>query len=153
MKSLTFNKDSWHFRFVTTFTSWNRHFTHDSDICEYTRQFLKALFICACCCFAGGLVIYSAVDAVMAILFLIFTGNWLIGPFGFMFLLISSALIIATAILWGIECIKDYRYNKRRENEDKEPKPDGFIKNAWKSHVGKYCVKIDFVDEKEKDIA
>jgi len=142
MNTLEFSRKSWHYQLISLFT--DDFISDTTDICTYTKSFLKASLVALICLATYTLLACMVVDVLMAIGFWIFTGFWLINPIGMVFLITLGVVSIVAAIIGTIVFITDYLRERKMYRRDQ---PDGFIKHAVKSHLGKYCVKIEMKDE------
>jgi len=166
MKSLTFNKNSWHFYLATRLGGYvapypymdrygKRGFGGDKgDICTYTQYVLKGMsglmFI-----FALSYVLsICIVEMVFSIAFSIYYQADLfsnIGAGATIFTVLSS---IACGISLIVSNIIEKNSNKRyaaqlaaENNPERVVAPDGFIKHAYKSWKQKFCVQVNFTGE------
>lgn len=147
MKAFTLGVDSWHFKIVNfgekrISPSWG-----DTDICEYTRCFLKGLFWF---CVAGMMITVGAVfvlGSLANIFSAIFLG-YILEPYSFAFIIIVGSLCTAIGITWLVELHRErvrQRYQKMRELQSRddyvEPEP-GFLTLAYRKFKDKTCVRI-----------
>ena len=139
MKSLTFNRNSWHYKIayhIAGYRSW-----HGSDICTYTRYVMGALFVIFIGVALGLCVLYVLFQTLIGIVFSLMTWTWMFTELGFLGLIVLSVLSMIFSVIYIKKKIED----KNRE-VNRIPKPDGFVKNAYKSWKEKYCVRIKFTE-------
>lgn len=137
MKSLTFVKTSWHFLLVSKFTSYNTKFDED-DLCTYVKYVLYGFFNFIS---LAGFIIFSASIVIHTLICLgisAFYGVWVMTPLEIMLL----TMIICYAVGMSLHRAMRGIMNEYKPSI-KLPK-DSFIKNAYKSHKEKFCVKVDF---------
>ena len=137
MKTLKFNRDSWHYKLVNKVLEFNAVYDH-ADICSYTRKVLLAMLV---------LVLYSV--AVLLTIYL--AGNF----FGYIVASIINftfidpnpeAVIVGMFLFMGAVCwLARIIANQTPRVSDKIS--DIFIGEAYKSFKGKYCAKIEFTDK------
>jgi hypothetical protein len=158
MNSLTFNKDSWHYKIATKVVGyrprndddWYEGASDNNDMCTYTRHVMGALLLISVGIALGLYAFYALVEVILGIAFSLMYWSWMfssLGAVGFVFLSIVSA---AYGIKTLVNRINESRLMNRREYFKHRlngiVKPDGFIKNAYKSWKEKYCVRIEFKD-------
>lgn len=141
MKTLTFDKRSWHYAIAKFggFNSWS-----DQDLCTYTRKFMKGLFGAFLIGCLIALVGFGLSHLLLGIIFSIIAGAWVTTEIGIVFGMVLS--IMAGFIVVGTS-VEKYRDNQ----ESKPQKPDGFVKNAYRGWKDKFCVKINVVDTTQLD--
>lgn len=146
MQSLKFSVDSWHYRFIKKYTS-----THDSDvqdICAYVRAFIKAglivLLILAAVTFAS----FLGTQILVGVAFSLYNWMWIFSPVA------EAGMILLTVFSSGIGILAGTEYYKQKSDEKRwreGPKPDGFVKNAYKSWKGKYCARVEIIRPEFED--
>jgi hypothetical protein len=141
MKSLKFSRDSWHYKLVNS-TGYTVFEGDEVDLCEYTWRVIGSIFLQVFLFLLAIILAASVINFLLGIGFSLAYGAWLFNELGFAGLVTS---IIALSI-WGLTALTTWRDNRRYR--EKPQKPDGFIKNAYKSHKEKYCHRVVF-DEKE----
>lgn len=141
MKTLTFNKNSWHYWIVRQLTNYDLYSPGKQDICSYTR----ALFY--------GLLLISLVGSVSLIAFL-FLASPILAFFinsKFLYSIVPTAyeiwfMIFFIGVLAGF-CmslkflIEKIYYMATSKQNIKEPGPVKQMYNHWKE---KTCVKVEF---------
>lgn len=142
MKALTFNTNSWHFRLVTKMTNYNP-FYDDSDICAYSKAFFVALLWLAVIGTLIGMVGYLLAHALIGVVFSIIMGAWFFTMIGEIIMLLAGLLIVAAACVAAGFYLTEQVGAVKRRMADAE---DNFVKSAYQSWKGKYCVKINFKD-------
>ncbi len=143
MKSVKLNVDSWHYKLAKQWADYSPD-VHGSDMCTYMRKVLRGLIV-------GGSV--CAIFAALAVAGFVIVTNMIVAPFSYFFLVKVYGDIIGAIICWsftamcliyGFTSMKIAEYKELRQ--DMVSKPDSFIKSAYESWKGKYCVKLDLVD-------
>lgn len=150
MKSLTFNKSSWHYRIATKVSNYSPYDEEydrgDSpDICTYSRHVAGALLLLTlgAALFLG--ISYILIHVVLGIAFSLMTWSFMFTEIGFAGLIALCMIGFVCGAIYLKNKIEERRNNRRYSNRG-VPKPDGFVKNAYKSWKEKYCVRITFVD-------
>ena len=136
MKTLKFNRDSWHFKLVNTLFGYSVY--EISNICSYTRAVLFSLFL------------------VTLVAILIAFGVFLIGDFlgyliasilNFTFIEPEGTAIAVMMILFISSIVGIAFLIGKFSSRTLEKVSDSFIGEAYKSFKGKYCAKIKFTDK------
>jgi hypothetical protein len=137
MKTLQFNRNSWHYKLVNKVFGFNADYDR-ADICSYTRKVLLAMFMIVVFAVAVLLVTYLAGNFIGYIVASIINFT-IINPDPEP-VIVGTLLIIGTCF-WLAPIIA----NKTHRVSDKIS--DSFICEAYKSFKGKYCAKIEFTDK------
>lgn len=145
MKSLNFNRESWHYKVATELGGLPKWF-ETTNICEYTRAVLKgAIMMMIVAAAAFGLLYWVAITIAWWIAVL-YTGVFIdaSGPIVLSGIVIIFTVVSAVTIL--INRFQGWLYarqcKKHRECDYAPPKPDSFIKKAYRSWKDKTCVRI-----------
>ncbi len=164
MKQLTFNNQSWHYKlakmagyspkstYIDEYGDEYKTGEHDTDICAYTRRVVLGSFMLAFLGMVTGIVGFVFWHVVFGIIFSIIMGTWFFTEIG----IAGLTMIVALSFvgLWILGTIKygEYKDKKRwtAQNSTLPVKPDNFVKHAYKSWKGKFCMQINFVDKNEK---
>lgn len=139
MKTLTFNANSVHHK-LAVFGNLNEY--RSTDICTYTRSVLWGLFkFLGCVLLSLVLVVFAStalVEVVLSVVFSLYTGTFMFSELG----LATAIVLVVVGIFVGVK----FTYDKIGEhsNDPRSNKPDGFIKSAYRSFKGKYCVRVTF---------
>lgn len=140
MKSLTFNRNSWHFKLALF---GDRRRTPD-DLCTYIRYVIYGFFEILAITIMSAIMIaglsYAFWDAVFAIGFSLYYGIMLIYGGTWVTIIIFSILCFIAFIVW-MHSLGVFTSIKESIPTLKE---DSFVRQAYKSHKEKYCAKIDF---------
>lgn len=140
MKSLTFNKDSWHFLLAYNLAGY-RPFdcaTGDNDcgdICTYSKHVMSGLVILALAGILIALIGFVVAHILFGIWFSIMLGTWFFSDLAMFAMLLTGVLGILSAIIIFEE---SSTYHNRF---------DSFVTHAYKSWKEKFCVNINFVDK------
>lgn len=147
MKAFTLSVDSWHFKIVNFGEKRISPAWGDTDICEYTRCFLKGLFWF---CVAGMMIALGAafvLGSLANIFSAIFLG-YILAPWSIAFIIIVGSFAAALGISWLVEWNRERvheRYAKLRELQSRgdyvEPEP-GFLTLVYRKFKDKTCVRI-----------
>ncbi len=92
-----------------------------------------------------GLVGFILSEIVLGIIFSIIFGMLLFSDAALVFM---GLVVFLGAVVGGISGIKylvEAAERRRCAQRIELPKPDGFVKNAYKGWKEKYCVKIEFI--------
>lgn len=140
MKTLTFNKTSWHY-IIAAFGGFNEW--KDQDLCTYTRRFMLGILKAA----LFGVLIAGAgfvlAHILLGIAFSIYYGTMLfslVAEFAILVIYVLS-LGLGGAICCLYVGTKIHDYANRDSNKE-----DNFIKHAYKGWKEKYCVRITIRD-------
>ena len=125
---------SWHYRLATAYGSLSTY-AETTDICDYTRQVLKGVFIAVFMTAIISVAALCVIDMLMGIGFSIAYGVMLMNPPG----LIALILIIALGIIFSIAFAAD------KMNETVRNTQPGFVRTAYRSWKDKFCVKVKLV--------
>jgi hypothetical protein len=137
MKTLKFNRDSWHYKLVNIVFGFNANYDR-ADICSYTRKVLLAMFVVTLIAviilfanyYLGNLIGYIIASIINLTIIDPDIGHIIVG-----------AIFFNGACCWLAPIIAN-----------KTPRvcykiSDSFIGEAYKSFKGKYCAKIEFTDK------
>jgi hypothetical protein len=167
MKALNFNTSSWHFLLATKIAKY-RPLTADdeygddaADICTYTKHVVGGAILMALMALALAVVGYLFFNLAFAIGFSLVYHMWLGNDLAVATIVILMALFTMFLIGTIVWKISDYRYDKKRAKmydadgnyihpENRIPEQDSFVKHAYKSWKGKFCVPINFVSKNEE---
>jgi len=146
MKTLKFNKKSWHYKLAavagyTPQSVWNEETEEwvekGGDICSYSVYVGKWFLLAAFCIMFIYSVIYFAIQFLFGVVFSIMYMTMLFsnaGLFGFFIFSFFSALAIIVMIIdWTTKA-----------TQKTLKKPDSFISNAYRAWKDKFCVRIEF---------
>lgn len=149
MKSLNFNRESWHFKVATKWGGFPKWF-ETTNICEYSRAVVKGSFLAL----ANGLLALVAIVGSLywvAITIAWWTAGIVTGVFIeepgpiVLSMIVGGAGLIAggTYLIHKVMVWNDVRkMNKSNEARIAHPKPDSFVKKAWRSWMDKTCVRV-----------
>lgn len=163
MKSLNFNKKSWHYYLATNFGNYIAPYSYDDDatlygdkgdICTYIRYVFKGL----CGAFFLGFLIFALgnlfFETIFSIGFSFYYGVDLFSVVGAIGTIATSFSLICVIIWYLVGKSLDWRADRRYARQHASnnmisliPKPDGFIKHAYKSWKQKFCVQITFTEK------
>ena len=142
MKEVTFNKNSWHFRFITKVGDYSPGY-NGPDICTYVRHFLWACTKSIILSFIGLVLGALLANFLYCIVMSIFHGALLFNPAA---IAVAISLVIA-GLAAGVVYLGNQAEEKRRQLRESGVQPaDSFIKQAYRNWKHKTCVKIDFVE-------
>lgn len=151
MKTLTFNINSWHARFIDHHHG-NVSLEHygNLDICRYTRLFFEALASCIIGWSLITLFSFLAVHAVFGVIFSLMNGMWIFTPAGAFGAIITLVILAIIGAVVAYDWIQGYMYERRCHREENNL-PDSFVVNAYKSFKDKYCVRVKIVDPDDEE--
>lgn len=140
MKSLKFNRKSWHYELA-------KHGGYDdsykSDICEYTKAILKGIFSLFILLSAFALITFVVIDMAFGIVFSIISGMWLMGVAG----MTGIVILVLGSFVFSLFAISEYIGNWNAGRRYKASgQPDSFVTHAYKSWKNRFCAKITFID-------
>jgi hypothetical protein len=155
MKTLSFSKDSWHYRFTNRLTDYS-DYCWRNDICTYTRFFIwaviKALFIVAACLYLGSvislLVLFPMISIVVWFIqgLLHLNNDWIntfnnlkgVGIGDWCSILGIVILVGINLLVRRIQKWRDRRIMSRNRAQD------NVLVEMYRSWMEKSCVKIDW---------
>lgn len=146
MKTLIFDKNSWHYYFATKGSDFDPCDGH--NICEYIQYVLAGIIRHTFVLLLLFALSYCAIHMILGIGFSIVYTTWLIDGAGFAGALLTFYLLAIIGVVYTKEYIHDRKW-KRYEMMEKGSieRPDSFLVNAYKAWKNKYCVKIEFKDK------
>lgn len=150
MKTFVLSKSSWHYKLVSRMTTYGRH-RSERDICEYVQCLLGSILIISIIVTLATFLSIPFIHMFIGIGFSIWMGAWFFTELGTMGLLITGVVGGALLIRKILSVVEKWLYNRSKVRLYGEPKPDGFVKSAYKSWKGKYCLKIEFAEDKHDD--
>ena len=155
MKTLNFNKNSWHYRLVTKLKLYRAPYQKDiwgdgelytmgdsGDICTYSNRVVLALLIVGMGVVSFVFVSMIVIHTLLGIYFSVLMSQWFFTEFGNVGAILSSSAIIFVGILMASHKIVDLR--EKNSHKPKLLKPDTFLDNAYKAWKNKFCVPINF---------
>jgi hypothetical protein len=139
MKTLTFNKNSFHYKLAGFGNEW---FDAKEDICGYTRQVFFGLIQLILCIGIGAFLVAGfgrlLIETILGIIFFVMYALPLDGV-AIVGCVCYGAMIALVAAGYIYHITKSWR---------KARKPcDNFVTHAYASFKGKYCATIEFVRE------
>lgn len=143
MKSFTINRTSWHYKLIREFGISGMQ-DMPTDICSYLRALVKGAFF-------GSIVLVfllmltivlmkMMVDMLMGIAFSIYYQQLIFTDAGFSGAILFGLMFAAFVIFRLLR----YTYQRPHKSMTVKSKPPGFIRTAYQSIKGKYCIKLDF---------
>jgi hypothetical protein len=142
MKTLTFNRKSWHYQFADKGGYWPRQDLEGNyvgDICEYTVAVIKFFLVFIMLAAVGTLVAIPIVHMLFGIIFSLWYGVFLMTEVGMVGVALTVAMLCVGLMLWSIMAWQDRKQRLVNGN-------DSFMSNAYRSWKEKYCVKITFTE-------
>lgn len=137
MKTLIFNKNSWHYWLAREWANFSPYDEEEQNICAYTKYVLaglgKILFISA-------LMVAAFVIPAINLIYCIVIWEFNVIAIATIAMIIFIASSITVSICVGY--IRDGKFYIAYKK-----KPDGFIKLAYKSWKDKFCCKIEFEEQ------
>jgi hypothetical protein len=140
MKSLRFSRDSWHYKLVNA-TGYGIGIGEEIDLCGYTWRVIGTILLFALLSLIAVGVGVLVIHFLLGIGFSLAYGAWLFNDIGFAGFVIS----IFAFSTWAVTKLNEWQNNRRYREKPK--KPDGFIKNAYKSTKEKYCARVKFDED------
>ncbi len=157
MKSLTFNKSSWHYLLATKIGNYDpprkyedsdELYGDSGDICTYTRHVLLGALLLTLVGVIIACVGFALWHFIFGIIFSLLCGCYMFSDLGTIVLVVGSIFALSVGFFKSVKAIGEWNYNrkmdKRKNYVNRPPKPDGFMKHAYKSWKGKFCVQIEF---------
>lgn len=151
MKTLAFDKASWHYRLASLYAGYKSY--DGRDICTYTKYVMGGLGAILLGLTAFGLISLLLLNAVIGAIFSLMHGVNLLDEMAAITLILSGAGCFVAGFVWTIVTYSNYQARRRAERLWGEPataRPDNFVRKAYKSWKEKFCLQIEFI-ETEKD--
>jgi hypothetical protein len=154
MKTLKFNKNSWHY-FIATRLGPLSQWRDTTDFCAYVRAVLVGMIWALALVVIAGALLYCGVCWTIWIIDCIKAGHLIKlanGSPELLFSLVLMLVIIVAAALgaiYGVVQLQEYLRDKRRRkyqytnNEDYVEPPPSFIKHAYLTFKEKTCFKVE----------
>lgn len=136
MKTLQFNRNSWHFKLVNKVFGYSAYDNY--DICSYTRTVLFSLLI---------LAVFGTIIALLAYLIGDFLGYLIATIVNFTLIEPEPTAAAVIIILFIASMIGGVSLIYKASCRTLEKVSDSFIAESYKSFKGKYCAKIKFIDK------
>ena len=130
MEPITLNANSWHYKLTSFFD-----IPYDRDICSYTRAVLKSLLLVT---IIGGLAMFAAAALTDQAVWLVFCIKYHMWIYPNQWAQVGSLMAIVVGVFVGVI----FSLLMLLEYRDNNPKPDGFIKVAYKSFKEKWCAPV-----------
>lgn len=148
MKPFIVNKSSWHYRLAYFVEGDTLEYRAPSDFCSYTRMVMWSMMLCTIMAAVLGFVLWPVIDFLVWLGQVTFAGHW-IGMRGASQVFVGFAFIasIFSLCVYGREKYRDWVANKPRA-ERNAPKDPGFLKMWYRSFKGKFCMQIEFREDK-----
>lgn len=154
MKAFTIDTDSWHFYLAKTYGAMNT-WDRPGDICQYTKYVLTGFMNAAIFVLAVGIGLGSMVDFAAFAYVCLFVSNIEAptGHFTAIFTVLGAAiwtvLFLSFSIrLWQLTVRPGVR-KLRKRFDSKPPKQPSFYRLAYDSLRYKFCVRVDYQDQKQ----
>jgi hypothetical protein len=157
MKTLNFNKNSWHYRLVSYLRLYEAPYQKDiwgdgklytmgdsADICTYSKKVALALFLVSIGTAAFALISMLVFHTLLGIYFSVLMGQWFFSEIGNVGIILLSAGAAWAGLFLSLMKIEDIRKKNRDGYKSKSNKPDTFLSNAYKAWKNKFCVPINF---------
>lgn len=147
MKAFTLKENSWHFWLVNFGEKRIKASWGDTDICEYTRCFLKGLFWFIIAATMISLFSTFVIASLVNIFATVFLG-YILAPWSIAFLLIVGSLGCAASAIKFSEYYSDRRSERYRKMRELQNSPDwvppepGFLTLLYRKFKDKTCVRI-----------
>lgn len=134
MKTLQFNRNSWHFKLVNKIFGYSVY--QINDICSYTITVLFSLLI---------LALFGTIIAFLAYLIGDFLGYFIATIVNFTLINPEPAAAAVMIILSIVSIINVIILIGNSSSRTLDKISDSFIVESYKSFKGKYCAKIEFI--------
>ena len=144
MKTVKFNKDSWHYKLAEEVDSY--YPSEDADLCSYIRTVMKSIFIVALMATLVGALFTGmsilAVHAIFGVVYSIIYKTFMFTEPG-----VVGLIFLAIATIVGSVKFATIYVSNMPSSPAKPEKPDGFISTAYGSWKHKYCARVEFIQE------
>jgi len=138
MKTFALNKNSWHYRLASEYGGLHR-WQDSTDICSYTKEIFKGLFILALMLVAVAVVSQLVVHLVLGIGFSIYAGMWIGSDWAW-----AAATILVVAVGYIVILLAFSLTCKGGKIAKETISNTEFFKVAYSSWKDKYCARIEF---------
>jgi hypothetical protein len=152
MKALNFKTNSWHYYIAKNLAHYDPR-CDNTDICTYLRHVMGgSIFLCVLFTL-GSLVAFAFINMFFGIGFSLWYGHWIFTELGEVMFIITSLASLGIGLYfiylagWKWFDKRNDVYQDLVHSGKLPPKPDSFVKHAYKSWKEKYCVQIAFSDE------
>lgn len=153
MKPHFISENSWHFWVVNFGERRIRPSWGDTDICEYTRCFIRGLMCLIAAAVGIGLVIAFITASIINGIAWMFFG-YIMEPWTFAFMLMVVGAGLATCLFHFAqfmirrrEAIRQKRHELMKKGEYTPP-PPSFLTLAYRKFKDKTCVRLTFKESK-----
>lgn len=116
-----------------------------TDICEYTRYVLKGVFLSVLMFIAAIGVAYILTEVIFSIGFSLFYQMNMFSEIGQIGLTLLVVLIFMVSVIWASMTFSEYRTRRKEQRAMQKDLPEvepSFLKTAYSSFKGKYCVEV-----------
>lgn len=148
MYTVNFNKTSWHAKLFNKILGYDA-VEYETNICSYTREWLKivmgAAFVCT---FIGGIAT-CIVNFLVAVIVGLIQGVWLELTFPGQFGMLLIFIMILVSIIFCICAFLSQFYSKVAQKCSTE---HSFIVESYRAYKNKFCVKINWVENGSKKV-
>lgn len=152
MKPLQFNKNSWHYKLVSTVKD---EYSISDNFCEYFWDVIGSLVLWLSITFISITGLYMGICSPLIYLAVALQYGWFELPKDTTFGLAMDSVFLLLGLLFYVCDIwiprkieekrkRDYDKMLAEQQEDYVPKQPGFIITAWRTFKDKTCFKIEF---------
>ena len=138
MKPISINKNSIHYKIATNLGGYISY-CDDADLCTYMRKLFLGIIVFTFVSVGAFGLAAPIVHFIVASVVSLMTGMNVLDEIAY-----AGATLLFLPIT-GIILFMLIERSANKPHKQKIVKPDGFIKTAYKSIKGKYCVRIEFV--------
>lgn len=145
MKSLNFNRDSWHYKVATRWGGMPEWF-EDTNICDYTRAVMKGLLGALLLATLAFALLYWAADTIAWWIAMLVTGVFIEEPGPIILTGLTAFAIVVSSLSYALHRFSEWKLKRDEEKagaaKHTPRKPDSFVKKAWRSWKDKTCVRV-----------
>jgi len=161
MKELNLNKNSLHFKIAAMvgYIPRTKHVDrsgdedycgNNPDICTYINFVFRGIIVLLLCGIVIAFFGHILAHMFLGIIYSFIMGEWFFTDMGEAAIIIFGSISAGVCIFFGTKKYTEWSYNrrieKRKADKDVEEVKDSFIKHAYLSWKGKYCVNIKFTE-------
>jgi len=142
MKSITFNRNSLHYRLATVYGSYDGSWDCDKNFCTYSKSVFRGFLLTLVIVIAGVMLLAPQIN--MLIWLAVRLPSQKLIPPDEINSFIIGATFIAIEIVGGLLVLKFKLGDSKTYISNIIPTTPSFIKTWYQSFKDKTCVKIDF---------
>lgn len=149
MKTLEFNRQSWHYRIATVYGNL-RPWEDNTDLCSYTQSVMLGFVSLVLIIAFSVAFLFPISDLIMGLVFSIVYGTWIMSQIGAFTIFFIAVFTVGFSIVILVNMIAEFGNGVSSIARNKDSTNHGFIVHAYKSFTEKYCVGVSISDKGNK---